>query len=68
MDNTDREVKNFEMKVGEQFDTVKQAQAEMEKVTASKKSLLERWQKSIMLMQKKDSTVQTLRERVHDEN
>lgn len=40
----------------------------MEKVVASKKSLLERWQKSIMLMQKKDSTVQTLRERVNDEN
>lgn len=40
----------------------------MEKVIASKKSLLERWQKSIMLMQKKDSTVQTLRERVNDEN
>jgi coiled-coil domain-containing protein 40 len=40
----------------------------MEKVTASKKNLLERWQKSIMLMQKKDSTVQTLKERVQDEN
>ena len=40
----------------------------MEKVVASKKNLLERWQKSIMLMQKKDSTVQTLRERVKDEN
>lgn len=40
----------------------------MEKVSASKKNLLERWQKSIMLMQKKDSTVQTLRERVNDEN
>ena len=40
----------------------------MEKVVASKKSLLERWQKSIMLMQNKDSTVQTLRERVNDEN
>jgi len=40
----------------------------MEKVVASKKNLLERWQKSIMLMQKKDSTVQTLRERVQDEN
>lgn len=40
----------------------------MEKVTASKKNLLERWQKSIMLMQKKDSTVQTLKERVNDEN
>lgn len=40
----------------------------MEKVVASKKNLLERWQKSIMLMQKKDSTVQTLRERVNDEN
>ena len=39
----------------------------MEKVVASKKNLLERWQKSIMLMQKKDSTVQTLRERVQDE-
>jgi hypothetical protein len=33
---------------------------------ASKKNLMERWQKSIMLMQKKDSTVQTLRERLHD--
>jgi hypothetical protein len=38
----------------------------MEKVMASKKNLMERWQKSIMLMQKKDSTVQTLRERLHD--
>ena len=38
----------------------------MEKVVASKKNLLERWQKSIMLMQKKDSTVQTLKERVNE--
>ena len=46
----------------------REAQAEMEKVMASKKSLLERWQKSIMMMQKRDSTVQTLRERLKDEN
>jgi coiled-coil domain-containing protein 40 len=45
---------------------LREAQAEMEKVMASKKNLMERWQKSIMLMQKKDSTVQTLRERLHD--
>ena len=38
----------------------------MEKVVASKKNLLERWQKSIMLMQKKDSTVQTLKERLNE--
>ena len=47
---------------------LREAQAEMEKVMASKKSLLERWQKSIMMMQKRDSTVQTLRERLKDEN
>jgi hypothetical protein len=35
----------------------------MEKVVASKKSLLERWQKSIMMMQKRDSAVQTAKER-----
>lgn len=39
----------------------------MEKVVASKKNLLERWQKSIKEMQKRDSTVQTLRERLNDE-
>jgi hypothetical protein len=36
----------------------------MEKVVASKKSLLERWQKSILMMQKRDSAVQTARERL----
>lgn len=41
-----------------------EAEAEMEKVVASKKSLLERWQKSILMMQKRDSAVQTARERL----
>lgn len=36
----------------------------MEKVVASKKSLLERWQKAILMMQKRDSAVQTARERL----
>ena len=44
-----------------------EAQSEMEKVVASKKSLLERWQKSIMMMQKRDSAVQTARERLNKE-
>jgi len=44
-----------------------EAQAEMEKVVASKKSLLERWQKSIMMMQKRDSAVQTAKERLVSE-
>ena len=39
----------------------------MEKVIASKKSLLDRWQKSLIMMQKRDATVQTLRERLKDE-
>ncbi len=39
----------------------------MEKVEASKKSLLERWQKSIMMMQKRDSMVQTAKERLDKE-
>jgi hypothetical protein len=39
----------------------------MEKVVASKKSLLERWQKSILQMQKRDSAVQTARERLNSE-
>lgn len=44
-----------------------EAQAEMEKVIASKKGLLERWQKSIMMMQKRDSAVQTAKERLDKE-
>ena len=39
----------------------------MEKVIASKKSLLDRWQKSLNMMQKRDATVQTLKERLKDE-
>ena len=39
----------------------------MEKVVSSKKGLLERWQKSIMMMQKRDSAVQTARERCNRE-
>ena len=39
----------------------------MEKVVNSKKGLLERWQKSIMMMQKRDSAVQTARERLDKE-
>ncbi|CAM5999936.1 unnamed protein product [Sphagnum balticum] len=46
---------------------LKEAEAEMEKVVASKKNLLERWQKSIMMMQKRDSAVQTARERLQNE-
>lgn len=45
-----------------------EATTEMEKVVASKKSLLERWQKSIMMMQKRDSAVQTAKERYNREN
>lgn len=44
-----------------------EACSEMQKVVASKKSLLERWQKSIMMMQKRDSAVQTAKERLVDE-
>lgn len=33
-------------------------------MVASKKSLLERWQKAILMMQKRDSAVQTARERL----
>lgn len=40
----------------------------MEKVEASKKNLLERWEKSINMMQKRDSAVQTARERLSSEN
>ena len=39
----------------------------MEKVEASKKNLLERWEKSINMMQKRDSAVQTARERLNSE-
>lgn len=39
----------------------------MEKVEASKKNLLERWEKSINMMQKRDSAVQTARERLTSE-
>lgn len=46
---------------------LREAQSEMEKVVASKKSLLDRWQKSLNMMQKRDATVQTLRERLKDE-
>ena len=46
---------------------LREAQGEMEKVVASKKSLLERWQKSIMMMQKRDSAVQTAKERFNKE-
>lgn len=42
---------------------LREAEEEMEKVVASKKGLLERWQKSIMMMQKRDSAVQTAKER-----
>jgi chromosome segregation ATPase len=44
-----------------------EAEVELEKVEASKKNLLERWQKSINMMQKRDSAVQTARERLSDE-
>jgi coiled-coil domain-containing protein 40 len=44
-----------------------EAQSEMEKVVNSKKGLLERWQKSIMMMQKRDSAVQTAKERLEKE-
>ena len=40
----------------------------MDKVTASKKNLLERWQKSIMFMQKKDSALQIARDTLKHEN
>ncbi len=43
---------------------LRQAQVQMEKVQASKMSLLERWKKSINMMQKRDSAVQTARERL----
>ena len=46
---------------------LREAQVQMEKVVASKKSLLERWQKSIMMMQKRDSAVQTARQRFNRE-
>ena len=44
-----------------------EAQSEMEKVVNSKKGLLERWQKSIMMMQKRDSAVQVAKERLNKE-
>lgn len=44
-----------------------EAEVEMEKVVASSKGLLDRWQKSIMMMQKRDSAVQTARERLLNE-
>lgn len=37
---------------------LREAQAEMEKVGSSKKSLLDRWQKSLAAMQKRDAMVQ----------
>ena len=46
---------------------LREAQEEMEKVEAGKKSLLDRWQKSIMMMQKRDSAVQTAKERYNVE-
>ena len=58
MDNTDREVKNFEMKVGEQFDTVKQAQAEMEKEI--KKKLKVRDQRDLLVKASLDGEIDRL--------
>ena len=39
----------------------------MDKVVSSKKGLLERWQKSILMMQKRDSAVQVAKERLNKE-
>ena len=44
-----------------------EAQSEMDKVVSSKKGLLERWQKSILMMQKRDSAVQVAKERLNKE-
>lgn len=41
---------------------LKEAQLEMQKIIASKKNLLERWQKSIMTMQRMDKALQTIKE------
>ncbi|CAK82942.1 unnamed protein product (macronuclear) [Paramecium tetraurelia] len=42
--------------------TMKDAQAEMEKIIASKKNLMERWQKSLVRMQRMDNALQEIRE------
>jgi len=41
---------------------LKEAHLEMSKIVASKKNLLERWQKSLMTMQKMDNALQAIKE------
>ncbi|KAM3134913.1 hypothetical protein pb186bvf_012913 [Paramecium bursaria] len=41
---------------------MKDAQSEMEKIIASKKNLMERWQKSLVRMQRMDNALQQIRE------
>ena len=41
---------------------LREAEAEMEKVISSKKGLLERWQKSLIEMQKRDGMIQAAKD------
>ncbi|KRX04742.1 hypothetical protein PPERSA_11798 [Pseudocohnilembus persalinus] len=43
-------------------DILKNAQIEMQKIVASKKNLLERWQKSLMMMQRMDTALQAMKD------
>jgi chromosome segregation ATPase len=43
-------------------DILKEAQVEMQKIIASKKNLLERWQKSLINMQRRDNALQAIKE------
>ena len=47
---------------------LREAQSEMEKVQSSKKGLLDRWQKSLAMMQKRDALIQDASEQLRSEN
>lgn len=47
---------------------LREAEAEMEGVIASKKSLLDRWQKALGMMQKRDAMIQLAAEELKNEN
>lgn len=47
---------------------LREAQSEMEKVVSSKKNLLDRWQKALQMMQKRDALIQIASEDLRSEN
>lgn len=45
--------------------TLKEASIEMEKIIASKKTLLEDWQKALLGMQRRDKALQSIRDAIN---